>query len=155
MVYDWKRNMPVKAQDVGKHFEHLEQKHGKVTPKIVLESARSESSLLHPCFEWVDEIAAEKYREQQAGFIIRNLTVKVETDTVPEQTTCVRAFVNIKTNTESEFLSITKVLQDDELRIQMLTSAKKELQAFKDKYSNLEELAGVFDAITNFERIAG
>lgn len=147
MVYDWKWNMPVKAQKVGEHFEQLESQFGKVTPKIVLESARNKDSVLHPCFEWNNEIAAEKYRESQAGFIIRNLVVRVESANVSENKTCVRAFVNIQTETSSEFLSVRKVLADDELRVQLLESAKKELQFFKDKYSTLEELAEVFEAI--------
>jgi len=147
MVYDWKWNMPVKAQKVGEHFEQLESQFGKVTPKIVLESARNKDSVLHPCFEWNNEIAAEKYRESQAGFIIRNLVVRVESANVSENKTCVRAFVNIQTETSSEFLSARKVLADDELRVQLLESAKKELQFFKDKYSTLEELAEVFEAI--------
>lgn len=146
MVYDWKWNMPVKAQKVGEHFEQLESRFGKITPKIVLESARKEDSLLHPCFEWNNEIAAEKYRESQAGFMIRNLVVKVD-GTNTDTKACVRAFVNIQTETFSEFLSVQKVLADDELRVQMLTSAKKELQFFKDKYSTLEELSEVFEAI--------
>jgi len=147
MIYDWKWNMPVKAQKVGEHFEQLESQFGKVTPKIVLESARNKDSVLHPCFEWNNEIAAEKYRESQAGFIIRNLVVRVESANVSENKTCVRAFVNIQTETSSEFLSVRKVLADDELRVQLLESAKKELQFFKDKYSTLEELAEVFEAI--------
>lgn len=147
MVYNWKRNMPVKAQKVGEHFEQLENQFGKVTPKIVLESARKEDSLLHPCFEWNNEVAAEKYRESQAGFMIRNLVVQVEGMNISEDKTCVRAFVNIQTETSSEFLSVRKVLADDELRVQMLARAKKELQFFKDKYSTLEELSEVFEAI--------
>ena len=148
MVYNWKINLSVKAQDVGEHFEQLEKQFGKVTPKTVLESARPEGSLLHPCLEWNDEVAAEKYRENQAGHIIRNLVVKVENH---EQPTFVRAFINIKTQTDSSFMSITKVFADNNLRDQMLESAKRELKMFRDKYANLSELSRVFDVIDAFE----
>ena len=146
MVYEWKYNMPIKAQIVGEHFEQLEKQQGCITPNIVLESARSENSVIHSCFEWNDGIAAEKYRESQAGSLIRNLTVKMITPDV-EQTEPVRAYVNIKQSSSSEFISIHNVLKDEYLAQKMLEQAKSELNAFAKKYSTLQELSKVFDAI--------
>lgn len=146
MVYEWKYNMPIKAQIVGEHLEKLEKQQGCVTPKIVLESARSETSVIHSCFEWNDDIAAEKYRETQAGSLIRNLTVKmVESD--ERQLEPVRAFVSIKQADSSEFISLQNVLKDEELTRKMLEQAKSELNAFAKKYSTLQELSNVFEAI--------
>ena len=48
----------------------------KITPYEVLEKAKDENSELHKCFEWNDSIAAEKYRLQQAGNILRMLVYK-------------------------------------------------------------------------------
>ena len=138
--------MPIKAQIVGEHFEQLEKQQGCITPNIVLESARSENSVIHSCFEWNDGIAAEKYRESQAGSLIRNLTVKMITPDV-EQTEPVRAYVNIKQSSSSEFISIHNVLKDEYLAQKMLEQAKSELNAFAKKYSTLQELSKVFDAI--------
>lgn len=146
MVYEWKYNMPIKAQVVGEQFEELEKQQGNLTPKIVLESARSETSVLHPCFEWNDDVAAEKYRETQAGLLIRNLTVKmIEPDV--KQAEAVRAYVNIKQSDNSEFISMRNVLKDEELTRKMLEQAKNELNAFSKKYSALQELSKVFEAI--------
>ena len=146
MIYEWKYNMPIKAQVVGEHFERLEKQQGHITPKIVLESARSETSAIHPCFEWNDDVAAEKYRETQAGLLIRNLTVKM-IETGEKQTEPVRAYVSIKQSDSSEFISLQNVLKDDELTQQMLEQAKNELNAFVKKYSALQELSKVFEAI--------
>ena len=146
MVYEWKYNMPIKAQIVGEHFEQLEKQQGCLTPKIVLESARSETSVIHGCFEWDDSIAAEKYRENQAGSLIRNLTVKMITSD-KEQSEPVRAYVNIRQSDSSEFISVGNVLKDEELTRKMLEQAKTELNAFAKKYSTLQELSGVFKAI--------
>lgn len=146
MVYEWKYNMPIKAQIVGEHFEQLEKQQGCITPNIVLESARSENSVIHSCFEWNDGVAAEKYRESQAGSLIRNLTVKMITPDV-EQTEPVRAYVNIKQSSSSEFISIHNVLKDEYLTQKMLEQAKSELNVFAKKYSTLRELNKVFDAI--------
>ena len=146
MIYEWKYNMPIKAQIVGEHFERLEKQQGHITPKIVLESARSETSAIHPCFEWNDDVAAEKYRETQAGLLIRNLTVKM-IETGEKQTEPVRAYVSIKQSDSSEFISLQNVLKDDELTQKMLEQAKNELNAFAKKYSALQELSKVFEAI--------
>lgn len=146
MIYEWKYDMPIKAQVVGEHFERLEKQQGHITPKIVLESARSETSAIHPCFEWNDDVAAEKYRETQAGLLIRNLTVKM-IETGEKQTEPVRAYVSIKQSDSSEFISLQNVLKDDELTQKMLEQAKNELNAFAKKYSALQELSKVFKAI--------
>ena len=153
LVYQWKRNMPVKAQTVGEHFERLEQCYGHITPKIVIDDSRNKEALLHECFEWDDAVAAEKYREAQAGGIIRNLTVKVETCSESEEPIRVRAFVSVTTDTAPEYQSVLKVLADDELKSQLFESAKKELQAFRDKYSTLQELAEVFASIENLQEV--
>lgn len=146
MVYEWKYNMPIKAQIVGEHFEQLEKQQGCITPKIVLDSARSETSAIHSCFEWDDNVAAEKYRETQAGLLIRNLTVKmIDTDDQPSEP--VRAYVSIKQTDTSSFVSMYKVLEDEELTNIMLVQAKKELDAFAKKYATLQELSDVFSAI--------
>ena len=147
MVYEWKYNMPIKAQVVGEHFEWLEKQQGCITPKIVLESARSETSVIHGCFEWNDGIAAEKYRESQAGSLIRNLTVKMITPE-REQSEPVRAYVNIRQTDASEFISVRNVLKDEDLTRKMLVQAKAELNAFAKKYSALQELSRVFEVIT-------
>ena len=58
-----------------------------ITAEILVETARSEDSVLHPLFEWNDSLAAEKYRLQQARTIINNIEVTIvskhETYVVP------------------------------------------------------------------------
>ncbi len=150
MVYEWKYNMPIKAQVVGEHFEKLEREQGSITPKIVLDSARSETSVIHGCFEWDNDVAAEKYRETQAGTLIRNLTVKL----IKEDEICsepVRAFVNVQSSDGSQYISLPNILKDNELTQRMLEQAKSELDAFAKKYSSLKELSGVFNAIAELD----
>ena len=55
-------------------LENLEKTVG-ITPKNLVEANRDESAPLHNEFEWNDTKAAEKYRETQAGYIIRNICV--------------------------------------------------------------------------------
>lgn len=146
MVYQWKYNMPISAQVVGEHFEALENKHGCITPKIILDSARSEQSAIHKCFEWNDNVAAEKYRETQASFLIRNLTVRI-VDMEEKKVEPTRAYVNVKQQNTSNFISMCRVLEDDKLTELMLEQAKSELLSFQKKYSTLQELSGIFSEI--------
>lgn len=151
MVYQWKWSLPVPAQAAGERLEQLEQEHGKVTPRIVLDDSRAEDALLHPCFEWDDAAAAELYREEQARFLIRNLTVRVEQEEQPAQPAQpaqkVRAFVSVTQADERAFVGIQRALSEADARSQVLLEAKRAMQSFREKYRGLVELTGVIAAI--------
>lgn len=55
---------------------------GTLTPTAVLDDARSPNSPLHDYFEWNDDVAAEKYRLDQARRLIRSVRVEIEVDDV-------------------------------------------------------------------------
>lgn len=145
MVYAWKWGAPVPAQAAGERLEALEREHGQITPKLVLDDARDEGALLHPCFEWDDETAAELYRERQAGFLIRNLTVRVEREDKPPLP--VRAFVSVETEESRAFVGTIRALSEAETRAQVLQEALQSLQVFRTKYEAFAELSGVIAAI--------
>jgi len=149
MIYQWKRGLPVPAQAAGEHLEALEREHGQITPKLVLDDARDEGALLHPCFEWDDEKAAELYRERQAGFLIRNLTVRVEREDKPPLP--VRAFVSVEKEESRAFVGTIRALSEEETRAQVLQEALQSLQVFRTKYEAFAELSGVIAAIDDLE----
>lgn len=152
MVYSWKFEMPVRAQVAGEFIEKLEEKHGKVTPRLILDASKKESSPLHRCFEWDDTQAAEKYRETQAAALLRNLTVTVEpiTDEAPKT---VRAFVRA-TEEKHSYISIISAMNNEHLRESLLQSALDELREFQRKYADLQELSEVFAAIARTQEKA-
>lgn len=113
------------------------------SPQQIVEVARNENTELHKCFEWDDTIAAEKYRIVQARHIVRNLVIAEET--VPEDRPEVRYFFKSKAD---EGYKPTKVIVRKENEYQaLLAQAWAELQAFKQKYSMLEELREIFELI--------
>ena len=142
MTYQWKTPyvMPVDAQSAGEELDRIYQKHGNLIPSNVVEESRDETSVLHPCFEWNDAAAAEKYRETQAGLILRNITVVSESVGNEEP---VRAFVSV----QKSYQPIEIVLSDQEKTEELLRNALKELVSFKAKYNTLSMLKPVFDAI--------
>ena len=64
---------------------------GLLRPADVVEAARDPESPLHSHFEWDDTEAAEKWREEQARQLIRNVRIEVGTSSP----VLVRAFVSL------------------------------------------------------------
>ena len=143
-AYKWKAGSRIKldAQTAGEVCGELE-KEGRLTPAELVETSRDEAAPLHGAFEWRDEIAAEKYREVQAGHIIRSLEVVITGTSEP-----VRAFFPVSIVGEARCYTRTEtILRDENARATLLERALAELEAFKRKYKTLGELADVFAAI--------
>lgn len=138
-------------EDWEKIILSLEKKHGELTPQLVLWEASRESSPLHSMFVWDDSEAADLYRTYQARGLIRRVKVKiVDYRSESEQET--RALVHVvrkneDSQTRSVYLHVKSVLDDADLRNQMLNKAHRELMSFRAKYSVLSELSRLFEAI--------
>lgn len=142
MVYQWKLPgvMPVDAQVAGNELERVYQKYGNIEPTTVVDESRPASAPLHSCFEWDDAVAAERYRESQACQIIRSIVTVCEDAQTPVTT---RAFVNVSDG----YTPISVVVNTPNQLEVLLSAAFKELAAFKRKYSTLNQLRPVLDAI--------
>ena len=141
MIYEWKTGyFPVKAQTAGEELERIAAER-PLTAQAIVEESRAETAPLHPCFEWDDTAAAEKYREQQARVMTANLVAVKVCGYKPSNP--VRAFVHL----QGAYTPVTTAVQSVSLRSDMLSDALREMQEFKLKYSTLSELADVFSAI--------
>lgn len=148
LIYEWKQSrFPVKAQTAGEELERINKAYGGIELKNVVNESRPKKSVLHKCFEWNDNVAAEKYRESQAGEIVRTIvTVPSETD----KTEPIRAFVSVITSNERvAYIGITEAMNNEDYSNQILQKALSELQTFKRKYQSLSELKNLFLAINN------
>lgn len=134
----WKINGIYKA-DAQKCYEEIGD--NGTSPEEVLKKARNKKSELHKCFEWDNSIAAEKYRLQQARFLICNLVVVTENkDDEP-----VRVF---QISSERNTYQPTRLFMQDMNEYQILLKrAKNELVSIKRRYQTLTELEKVFSAI--------
>ncbi len=147
MVYKWNSGIgyfKVPAQTAGEELERIYAEHGTIAPKQIVNESRDEQAPLHPVFEWDDDIAAEKYRETQAGMLVRAI-VQVEEDAEPEKALPVRAFVHIHTQENYKPYSIV-VNIPEEMDI-LLEDAYRDLEKFRRKYGNLVQMRKVNDAI--------
>ena len=144
MVYTWRPGSrhKVSASVAAAECERLEAE-GRLTAADLVEESRSEDSPLHEEFEWRDDVAAEQYRLNQAGGIIRNIVrITVETqEQIP-----VRAFVSTGERKQA-YVSIATALNHEQWRKNLLESAKRDMQAFSVKYRNLDELSEVLNAM--------
>lgn len=131
------------AQVAGEYLQELEETTGGLRPAAIVEDARK-GSVLHKCFEWDDQKAADQYRVVQAREMIRCLVV-VEHD--GDTTTENRAFVVVTPDPEEKvnvYVSVKTAMEQEGYRTQVIQRAIAELAAYQKKYQNLKELAGVF-----------
>lgn len=143
MIYKWKPATRIKtsATQAGAVFEELENTVG-LTAQNLVEASRPEDAPLHKEFEWDDSIAAEKYREDQARYLIRSIAICVEE---PEESPVyVRAYFQ---TTSEPYENIRIIAADSEKKEALLKKALDELRWFKAKYYALKELEPIFDEI--------
>lgn len=134
---------PVPAQTAGEHLEDLASRDGHLTAETVLDDSRPEDAVLHPCFEWDDATAAEKWRRKEATDLMGNLvTVKVMEceDRDPKEMT-IRAFSNLSGYREPGIFKLTtEAMKNNEDREKIIENARRELQAFIKKYKALVDI---------------
>lgn len=143
--------MPVSAQVAGEELRRIEEANdGILRPRDVVDESRPEEAPLHPAFEWRDEVAAEKYREDQARQVIRS--VRVVREEAPDKGPLL-AYVHVqRPATEEEanpqgYLSTATVMSDADLRQQVIEDAISQYEALHRRYQHIEELAEIHEAI--------
>lgn len=146
-INSWKiEKYPVSADVAKAELDRIYEKHGKVTAKNIVDESRDTNAALHQCFEWRDDVAAEKYREEQARDLIRCL-VTVEKSIEDEEPIIVRAYVK----TTEKYEPISVALKSEDKYAVLIQDVLNDIFWFKRKYSNFTKLKGVFDAMDSFE----
>lgn len=159
------------AQAVGERLERIKDKAASLTPALVLKDARNIRSPLHTFFEWDDTVAAERYRLEQAGHLVRSVVVSFEaTEPQPVRQVLiesvepapapaprmVRAFLPIKSEAgERSYVSTQQAMGDPVMRRQVLERAHSEMTAVGRKYAELSEMAEVFGALNRVGELLG
>lgn len=144
MVYQWKTGSrhKVSAAVAAEVMDRLAEE-DRLNAQELVEESRPEDAPLHSEFEWDDSVAAEKYREEQAGALIRHLVVRIEAN---DQEYPTRQYFMIQPEAKI-YEPIQVILKDEDKTDLLLEQAKRELRAFKAKYACLKELAEVIKAI--------
>ncbi len=113
--------------------------------RTVVERARPEDSPLHRYFEWKDDVAAEKYREGQARYMLRSITSIVVDISGGE--TEVRAFHPISLTPEAtaepkRYLTIDEVRREHDYADQVIQDARSQLQGWARRFRVYRDILG-------------
>lgn len=134
------------AKAVGEHLEMLrKQFKGELTPEDVLADAKHDNSPLHSFFEWNDGAAAEQYRLQQARGLIRAVVAVYVSEDKPAVRT--RAYVHVPEQSAPHYREASHAMSQAKTRKMVLDRAWNELKAWKARYKDLQEFAGLIRVI--------
>ena len=131
-------------QALGDKLQELRDKHEGLTASIVVDDAKKKDSVLNGAFEWNDSKAAHEWRLHSARHLMRAVVTK-ELDSSGE----IRyqpAFVFVKTEEGPRYESLARVLDDDEMRIEVINRALKEFEQWQQRYKEYEEFLSVFES---------
>jgi hypothetical protein len=125
-------------------------------PSRLLDRARSKTSEIHHLFEWDDAAAADAHRRERANYLIRS--VRIEIRTIKNEVLRVPLLIReLPTeNGKKVTLGFEQAMADPQHRATMVDRALSELQSVRRRYTEIKELADVFDKIDEAsERLAG
>lgn len=129
------RNTSVDAQAVGEELERIRSENdGKLLPQDVVEESRSEDAVLHPAFEWIDAVAAEEYRLNQARTLIRSVRVVTEAVDRP-------AYVSVRVEQQPYYQATEVAVQNVDEWASAVAGVMFKLQAAKSAVEDLERMA--------------
>jgi len=119
-------------------LQAVHDEHGDLTPRLVVDTARDPRHPLHTRFEWDDTVAAERYRLDQAGQLLR-VTFRPD----PTQPTHLRAFVAVKgeDSHQSSYVPTEKAFADPFTRTLVLRAMEREWRTFKKRWSDHTQFA--------------
>lgn len=162
--YEWKDGYisKIDPNTAGMELERLARRDQEIVPMTLVEESRPADAPLHACFTWDDTEAAAKYREDiEAKALIRAIKVVYVRNDTEEPLPPVRAFVSVvdepslemyaqnKPNITAQrrYLPVAKVMSETDLRDQYVRSAFDSLVAWRQRYNDIEQFAGIFERI--------
>jgi hypothetical protein len=144
IVATWRTPGIFKA-DPQKVCDELKDLGDEFTPDEIVEKAKNSTTELHKCFEWDNDVAADKYRLHQARMLTSNLVFLKESDDEEEQPVLVRVYN--KTEQTGGYKPPERVFTQADEYEKLLKRATAELHQFKVKYSMLKELDYILSLI--------
>jgi hypothetical protein len=117
-----------------------------VTPQQIVEYAKDENTELHKCFTWDNNVAAEKWRLQEARQIVVCLRITKEENEVKTNTP-IRVFY--KTDDDGGYKPTQVIVKNADEYEKLLNRVTNELKTFRNKHKNLIEFEEVWSAIDN------
>lgn len=122
-------------------LQEIYEEHGRLTAGIVLEEARDPGHPLHTRFEWDDTVAAERYRLDQAGELIRRVKIVYKAATRRAGPKSIRAYHSVNDPGGRSFQPVEKVIENPLMLKMVLAEMERDWKQLKERYSHLVEFA--------------
>jgi hypothetical protein len=140
------------VNDIAKELNRLAKKHrGNLTPEVVLEAAKDPASPLHSRFEWDDDVAAHKWRLEQARVLLRQTVFLVQ---IGETIIPLPSFVRDPDRPKGEqgYISTIKAKSDSELAHGVLVDEFRRAADALARAKRLSSFFGMQDQVEKVER---
>lgn len=122
------------------HLQGIYDQHKTLTPELVVQVAADVKHPLHSRFEWDDTVAGAKYREVQAGELIRSVKVVYREATEADPARMTRAWVATRSAASPHaYEPVEKVALDPLLRAMTLRQMERDFRDLKRRYAEFEE----------------
>jgi hypothetical protein len=132
------------VSDLRSQLEAIYLHRGKLTPEMVVDTARPKKHPLHARFEWDDKIAGEAHRRQQAHDLITSVKVVFACGEKAEK---VRAFHAVRgTEEEYVYMPAEKIAADPMLREVLLRDMEREWKQMHSRYGHFQEFVELVTA---------
>ena len=130
-------DVPESAQQVGDELERIRNKFGgELKPRDVVNEQRPKKAKFHKCFEWDDNAAADKYRDQQARLLIQSVKVVYQDSNGEEQS--VRAWSSIRNeDRKTVYVPTLDAMTDEQQSREIIQAAVNSLVSWRKRWSDL------------------
>ncbi len=119
------------------HLQAIYEKHGVLTPELVVDEARSKKHPLHPyVFDRAAGEAAEAWYRHRAHELIRTVKVTYGPEEAPRE---VRAFHAVRQESGHVYEPVEKIASDEFLRELVLRDMEREWKQLFTRYQEFEE----------------
>lgn len=131
-------------------LESLKRSDGLIVPADMVEFAKDKTTALHSEFNWNIKEAAYQHWLDQARQLLR-----VYVTVIPVENKPIRVFASLTTDRVKErggYRIMVDVMNDKQMRDQMLQDAFVQFENMQRKYQSLQELAEVWQAVSKAKR---
>lgn len=131
--------------DLREALQAIYDQHGQLTPSLVVQVARENSSeaaaVIRCRLEWDDAVAGEAWRREQAHELIRSVRVvyRKATDKAPEKS--IRAFHAVRGDSGHVYEPVERVVDDPFTRRLVLADMEREWKQMKARWADFKEFA--------------
>lgn len=138
------------SADLRTELQRVYEVYGKLTPRLLVEEWADPTSPFHHKLEWNEEVAAEGYRLQQAGQIIRS--VKITFVKASGSVDKVRAFHAVRSEHGNTYMPAEEVVHNEFYSRMVMANMSREWRQLKARF---EHFAEFWEMVNNDKPEAG